>query len=272
MSTNEQLDIDEEYFSYEKYIWTLLTETRKHRLLMELIGFEFSRRTMIGYPLYRLIIHPKVTNAICIVSGVHGNEIAGPLSILDLVSNYLHEFPKDYRFLIYPMINPSGFDLRQLFNANQRDLNAIYNDTLTSNNYYEVQAFYQDAMKYAPFEAVITLHEDSGREEFYMYGLGKENLAFYHAICSFAKTCIAPWTNAEIEGCNTDEDGLIIATARDHAFDGVFYKMGLTKKSFTFETPGRLECHFRVDLMDQLVLQSINMLSAIHRIQMGVHG
>ncbi len=161
------------------------------------------------------------------------------------------------------MINPTGFDLRQRFDADRRDLNAIYGATLKSRNYFEVQTFYQDALKFVPFEAVITLHEDSDREKFYMYGLGKENLDYYHALCAFAKTCIPPWSNGEIEGCCTDEHGLILSNARDHAFDGALFVKGLTKKAFTFETPGKLDCQFRANMMTQLVLQSVNMLYAM---------
>jgi hypothetical protein len=255
--------IDEEYFSYEKFIWTLLSEAHQHKLSMEIIGSEISRRTGINYPLYRLIIHPKVKETVCIVSGIHGNEIAGPLSILKIVNAIIHDLPEEYRFVIYPMINPSGFDLRQRFDSDHRDLNAIYGATLRSRNYFEVQVFYQDALNFAPFEAVITLHEDSDREKFYMYSLGKENLDFYHAICGFAKTCIPPWMNGEIEGCTTDEHGLILSNARDHAFDGALHKNGLTKLAFTFETPGKLNCHFRVKMMVQLVLQSVHILNAI---------
>jgi hypothetical protein len=269
MSANEHMVINQEYYSYEKFLWTLISEARHHKLPMEIIGSETSRRTGINYPLYRLVIHPTFKDTICIVSGIHGNEIAGPLCILKIVDVIIHDLPRQYRFIIYPMINPTGFDLRQRFDADMRDLNAIYGKTLSSKNYAEVQTFYLDAMKFAPFEAVITLHEDSDREKFYMYGLGKENLDFYHAVCGFAKTCIPPWMNGEIEGCVTDEHGLILSNARDHAFDGMLYSKGLAKRAYTFETPGKLDCDFRVNMMTQLVLQSVNILNAIRWMQAG---
>jgi hypothetical protein len=165
------------------------------------------------------------------------------------------------------MINPSGYDLRSRFDADGRDLNAIYPVTLKSHNYCEVQEFYEDVQKFAPFEAVITLHEDSDRDQFYMYGLGKENQSFYHAICGFAKTWIPAWANAEIEGCFTDEHGLIMATARDHAYDGRLFVDGLTGVAYTLETPGKLDLHFRVNLMTRLVLISIHMLNARHEMK-----
>jgi len=262
MSPNERMIVDEANFSYEKFLWTLLNEANQRQLPIEIIGHEKCEYTGILYPLYRLVINPQVQQTVCIVTGVHGNEIAGPLSILHLVTVILDDLPQEYRYIVYPLINPSGFDLRQRFDDDGRDLNAIYGVTLKSKNYSEVQIFYQDALKFAPFEAVITLHEDSEREKFYMYGLGEENLDFYHAVCGFAKTWISPWANEEIEGCCTDEHGLILATARDHAFDGALYKKGLTRLAYTLETPGKLDIHFRANMMAQLVLLSMEMLNA----------
>jgi murein peptide amidase A len=264
MSPNEKMAVGEENFSYEKFLWELLTEVHHHKLQTEVIGYEMSKRTRINYPLYRFVIHPEFLRTVCIVAGVHGNEIAGPLSILHIITDIIHELPENYRYVFYPVINPSGFDLRTRYDADGRDLNAIYSVTLKSQNYCEVQEFYQDVLKFAPFEAVITLHEDSDRDKFYMYGLGKENRDFYHAICEFARTWIPAWVNAEIEGCCTDEHGFIMATARDNAYDGALFTKGLTKVAYTLETPGKLDIHFRVNMMAQLVLLSIQMLNSRH--------
>jgi predicted deacylase len=262
MSANERMTVGEEYISYERFLCTLLSEAHQHDLPVEVIGYETCERTGIRYPLYRLVIHPDAPLSVCVVAGIHGNEIAGPLSVLRLISAILYEFPEQYRYVIYPMINPSGFDLRERFDEDGRDLNAIYHVTLHSDNYDEVQAFYQDVLKFTPFEAVIALHEDSDLERFYMYGLGKENLDFYHAICKFASTLIPAWTDADIYGSRSDEHGLVLTTARDHAFDGALYKKGLTKVAFTLETPGKLDIHFRVNMMVQLVHLSVEMLNA----------
>jgi hypothetical protein len=60
--------------------------------------------------------------------------------------------------------------------------------------------------------------------------------------------------NGEIERCTTYEHGLILSTARDHVFDWALYSKGSTKLAFTFETPGKVDVHFRVNMMVQLVL------------------
>jgi predicted deacylase len=263
MATNETIKVEPKHYSYEKYLWHLLTHARRHKLPFEIIGSEKSNRTGVSYPLYRFIIHPRLSGTVCIVAGIHGNEIAGPLCILRLIDTMIHALPQDFRYIIYPLINPTGFDLRQRFDSNRRDLNAIDSVTLKSKNYVEVQAFYQDAIQFAPFEAVITLHEDSDRFRFYMYGLGKKNVPYYHAVCAFAKTFIPPWVHGEIDGHTTDEHGFILATAHDRSFDAALYSHGLARKAFTFETPGKLDCRFRADVMTQLVLQSLYLLSGM---------
>jgi hypothetical protein len=262
MSTNEKTIFGEEYYSYEKFLWELLNEAHRHKLQPEVIGYEMSERTRINYPIYRLVINPEIQQTICIVAGIHGNEIAGPLSTIHIIKDVFHELPLHYRYVMYPLINPTGFDLRQRFDDDDRDLNAIYITTLKSQNYSEVQEFYEDVLKFTPFDAIITIHEDSDREQFYIYGLGTENQDFYHAICEFAKTWISPWANAEIEGCCTDEHGLIMATARDHAYDGALFKQGLARLAYTLETPGKLDVHFRINMMVQLVVMSLHMLDS----------
>lgn len=262
MSANEMTPVDEQNFTYEKFVWTLLNLARKRKLLLQEIGQDKSHRTGIVYPIFRLVIHPKAQTTACIVAGVHGNEIAGPLSILHLVTELLHDLPENYRLIIYPVINPSGFDLRQRFNADRRDLNAIYNTTMNSKRYQEVQIFFEDALQFVPFQAVMTLHEDSDLDKFYMYGLGKENIDFYHAICGFAKTWILPWSNADVYGYQSDEYGLILAKAHDHAFDAALHSQGHAKIAFTLETPGKLDVKFRINMMAQLVFISLHMLNA----------
>jgi len=250
---NEHTVLPIQYLSYEKYIWTLLNEVDRHHIPCEIIGYETSERTGITYPLYRLIINPKAQRTVCIIAGLHGNEIAGPLSVLDLISEAKHELPGIFRYIIYPIINPTGYDLRQRYDDDNRDLNAIYEETLHSKNYREVQELCQDLEKFQPFEAVLTLHEDSDLEKFYMYGLGRQNLALYHAVCSLALTLCPAWSSADIYGKQSDEMGLILSDARDHAYDAYLYCSGEAPVACTLETPGKLDISFRVHLMGEMV-------------------
>lgn len=242
---NERMEIPIQDISYEKYLWSLITEINHNQIIKEIIGNERSERTGMVYPIYRLVINPQASKRICIISGVHGNEIAGPLSLLNLLKQAHRYLPPIFQYVIYPVLNPTGFDLRQRFDDDYRDLNAVYKTTLESKNYREVQTIYADLEKYQPFDAVITLHEDLDVEQFYMYGLGEQNVPFYHGICDFAHHYCDPWKNADIYGCESDDMGLILASAMDHAFDGYLFSKGLTPIACTIETPGKLDISFR---------------------------
>jgi hypothetical protein len=93
MTPKKKMAIDEENYSYEKFLWVLLSEAHHHKLPMEVIGYEMSKRTKINYPLYRLVIHPECPQTVCIVAGIHGNEIAGPLSTIHIITDIIHDPP-----------------------------------------------------------------------------------------------------------------------------------------------------------------------------------
>jgi predicted deacylase len=257
---NEQVLVHVDDYSYEKYLWSLLTEANQRDIPFEIIGRERSEYTGIEYPLYRMVIHPQEQKTICLIAGVHGVEIAGPLSILRLLQISVAELPNQYRYLIYPMINPTGFDLRQRFDDDYRDLNAIYSKTLSSKNYVEVQELFEDFQKFTPFDAVIALHEDSDLEKFYMYGLGEQNTPYYHELCNSVNHFCHPWANADIYGDQSDEFGLIHADARDFAYDGYLYAHGLTPVAMTLETPGKLDIHLRVNMMANWIVAAVKLL------------
>jgi len=241
--------------SYEDYIWKLLEKIHSRHITHKIIGMVLSERTGIEYPIYRYNINEAVNHRICIISGVHGNEIAGPLSLLTLFAHpYFSELPEEFQYVIYPLVNPTGFDLRQRYDSDYRDLNAVYKTTLESKNYTENQDLIADVEQYLPFEAVITLHEDLDSEQFYMYGLGKHNVPLYHELCQRAQIKCPLWSNADIYGCRSDDQGLILSTARDHGFECYFYAKGYTPISCTLETPGKRDIDFRTQMMVDLAL------------------
>ncbi len=261
---NEFMAIPIQDISYERYIWELLERINRRRLRCEIIGYESSERTGIQYPIYRFNVNEGARGRICIISGVHGNEIAGPLSLLSLFDNpRFHELAESFHCVVYPLANPTGFDLRQRFDDDGRDLNAVFKTTLQSENYEENQAIIADAANYLPFDAVITLHEDSDAEHFYMYGLGRHNVPFYHEICRHANKSCPAWSNADIYGCQSDDLGLILSSARDYAFDGYFYAKGYTPIACTIETPGKREIDFRTQMMADLLLFSLDRLARL---------
>lgn len=259
---NEYMAIPIQDISYQRYVWELLEKLNRRQIQHEIIGNELCERTGIEYPIYRFSANEEAPGRICLISGVHGNEIAGPLSLLTLLdSPHFNELPECFQYVVYPLVNPTGFDLRQRFDDDYRDLNAVFKTTLESENYRENQAIIADAENYLPFVAVITLHEDSDADQFYMYGLGKHNTPLYHQVCRQARTLCQLWSNADIYGCQSDHLGFVLASARDYAFDGYFYAKGHTPIACTLETPGKREVEFRMQMMVDLLVFFLNRLA-----------
>jgi predicted deacylase len=259
---NEQAEIPVAHLSYAKFIESLVGEARRKHISVTKIGDKMSESTGILYPLYRLEINPKAARNICIVSGIHGVEIAGPLAILALIQSHTQRLLPAFRYIVYPVLNPYGFDARQRFTDSGRDLNALYAMTLNNERHYqEIQSFYQDIHTYKPLDAVIALHEDVDLDRFYMYGLGKENIELYHQLCAVAEEYCPFWSNADVYGLRSDEFGLVVASARDHAIDGSLYAKGLTKVAFTVETPGRLRIGIRINLAIDILIACSKILA-----------
>jgi predicted deacylase len=260
---NEQAEIPIAQLSYAKFIESLVAEARRNnQISVTRIGDKMSETTGILYHLYRLEINPKAERNICVVAGIHGVEIAGPLAILTLTQSHTQRLLPMFRYIIYPVLNPYGFDARQRFTDSGRDLNALYAMTLNNAHHYqEIQSFYQDIQTYKHFDAVITLHEDVDLDRFYMYGLGKENIELYHQLCAVAEEYCAVWSNADVYGWPSDEFGLVFASARDHAVDGSLYAKGWTKVAFTVETPGKLRIGIRINLAIDVLIECSKILA-----------
>lgn len=70
------------------------------------------------YGLYKIVINPRCRRTLLIVSGFHGEEFNGPISlvhIFDEAARYARR--RGVRLIVYPCINPSGFDLHKRYNA-----------------------------------------------------------------------------------------------------------------------------------------------------------
>jgi hypothetical protein len=72
---------------------------------------------IIKYPLIKLSKYSRNQPILLITSGFHGDEIAGPLTILNKLEDIVKMGEeKNVGLIIFPSINPSGFDLRQRYN------------------------------------------------------------------------------------------------------------------------------------------------------------
>lgn len=99
-------------------------------------------------------------------SGVHGDEPAGPLALLDLLKT--GSLPDSIEFTLCPLINPVGLENGSRENGNDRDLNRdFFNPTQP-----ETQALVAFLDSQSGYDLSICLHEDWEATGFYLYCLG----------------------------------------------------------------------------------------------------
>jgi hypothetical protein len=98
-------------------------------------------------------------------SGVHGDEPAGPLALLDLLKN--KHFPSEISVTIVPVVNPTGLERKTRENAEGVDLNRDYGLNARSPETRAHRAFLEGKR----FDLAICLHEDFEARGGYLYEL-----------------------------------------------------------------------------------------------------
>ena len=128
---------------------------------------------------YRLLaLKRKAANSarrIYISTGIHGDEPAGPLAVLQLLQE--NRWPADADIWLCPCLNPTGFPLNSRENAHGIDLNRQYLKPEAE----EIVAHIAWLEKQPKFDVCICLHEDWEAEGFYVYELNPERPAFLRA-------------------------------------------------------------------------------------------
>lgn len=100
-------------------------------------------------------------------SGIHGDEIAGPLAVLRMLR--LPDFFRDFDTTIFPILNPDGIARGTRTNAAGIDLNRDYKDTKSD----EIRSHKAALESMPPFAAAMYLHEDFEGTGAYLYELNE---------------------------------------------------------------------------------------------------
>jgi len=104
-----------------------------------------------------------------ISTGIHGDEPAGPLAVLQLLQEDI--WPDDAALWLCPCLNPTGFPLNRRENAVGIDLNRDYRQLQSP----EVRAHVEWLQRQPRFDVSLCLHEDWESNGFYIYELNSDN-------------------------------------------------------------------------------------------------
>ena len=197
-------------------------------------------------------------------AGIHGDEPAGPLAMLDLMQTDF--FTSGVNWLLCPVINPDGVASGTRYNANKRDLNRDYWIRRTPE--VRAHAAWLESMP-AP-DMFISLHEDWETHGFYLYeiNLGVDDPQRAPAIIKATLPWFPAQPGPEIDGHQARADGWIYHRAEADLPQGWPEAIFLAKHgcplSFTFETPSQAPLAARAAAHVAAVNEAVRHLQSDH--------
>ncbi|MCB1105074.1 MAG: M14 family metallocarboxypeptidase [Cephaloticoccus sp.] len=192
-------------------------------------------------------------------AGVHGDEPAPPLALLDLLRSGF--FDHRANWFICPMINPFGLQRGIRENGEARDLNRDYQDCLSG----EVQAHVAWLQRQPPFDLTLCLHEDWESQGFYLYELNPSQRPTLAPAMIKAVAGLMPIESAEvIDGRPIAEPGIIRPVSdpslRTNWPEAIYLRQAHTTLSYTLETPSALLLETRIAAQKAAITAAITTL------------
>jgi predicted deacylase len=108
-----------DYEAFERELMNLHAKFPE-KMELEVIGHSVEKRNI-----YKVRIKGD-SEPILISAGHHGDEPAGPLAVLDYISEYCETDNNNFDLTIFPLVNPDGYEHDTRTNANGVDLNRDY--------------------------------------------------------------------------------------------------------------------------------------------------
>jgi hypothetical protein len=192
---------------------------------------------------YHRVSKPSL-HRVYLSTGIHGDEPAGPLAVLQLMRE--NNWPSGVDIFLCPCLNPIGFSLNRRENDKGVDLNRDYRDLKTSET-----RFHTEWLRRKPrFDVSICLHEDWEAKGFYIYELNpdeqpsfaKKIISRVAGICPIDRSPTIDGWPAENGVIHPDKDPF----ERPQWPEALFLITNKTRLSYTLESPSNLPIEMRV--------------------------
>jgi hypothetical protein len=185
---------------------------------------------------------PGAATNLYLSTGIHGDEPAGPLAMLQLVQE--DHWPQANLWLV-PCVNPTGFRRNTRENAQGIDLNRDYRDPQS----LEVRAHVAWLHRQPCFDLTLVLHEDWESNGFYVYELNPEEKPSYAEAIIEAVGALCPIETAERVDNWDCRAGIIRPPTdpltRPQWAEALWLIANKSPQSYTLETPSDYELKLR---------------------------
>ena len=186
---------------------------------------------------------PGAIRNLYLSTGIHGDEPAGPLALLQLLEN--NNWP-DANLWLVPCINPTGFRNNTRENALGIDLNRDYRHLNTP----EVRAHVTWLEQQPQFDLTFLLHEDWESNGFYVYELNPQNKPSLAEEIVAAVRDLCPIESADLVDDWECRAGIIRPQVdprdRPQWAEAIYLSVTKTARSYTLETPSDFPLDLRV--------------------------
>ena len=201
---------------------------------------------------------PAAIHNLYLSSGIHGDEPAGPLALLQMLQE--NRWP-DLNLWLVPCVNPMGFRRNTRENADGVDLNRDYRHRTAA----EVKAHVVWLQRQPRFDLTLILHEDWESNGFYVYELNpnkKRSLA-EDIIAAVQELC--PIESAPLVDNWECRGGIIRPQVdpqeRPQWAESVYLIVNKSEQSYTLETPSDFPLSTRVQAQVAAVTRAISLLT-----------
>jgi len=170
-------------------------------------------------------------------TGVHGDEPAGPLAVLGALRRGV--FTRDFGWVVFPVLNPTGLERSIRENAEGIDVNRDYLQLRSAEAKAHRRWLEASGHRYL---AALGLHEDWEASGGYLYEHNTEGLPVpQKALLEGLRKSVGLEEAGEIDGWPTDRTGLINPPSnpdlRDFWPEQIYLLKHHTTISYTVETP-----------------------------------
>jgi predicted deacylase len=215
-----------------------------------------------GCPLLALTRRsPGPRPRIYLSAGIHGDEPAPPLALLDLLAAGTFDPRADW--FLCPLLNPAGFLAGRRENADRLDLNRDYRHLVSA----EIRGHIGWLQRQPNFDLAICLHEDWEAAGFYLYELNPTGRASLADAMIDAVAPLCPIEQAAIiDGREAAAPGIIRPVhdpqLRDQWPEAIYLRAHHTTLSYTLESPSALPLAQRIAALTAAVSAALERAGA----------
>ena len=200
---------------------------------------------------------------IYISAGIHGDEPAGPLAVLNLIQD--NRWPANAEIFLVPCLNPIGFTLNRRENAVGVDLNRDYRHPKSA----EAHAHIAWLERQPDFDLYLCLHEDWEAHGFYLYEQNPDERPSLAEKIIAAVGEICPIDRSEIIEGRAANNGIIHPkinpSERLDWPEAVFLISHKARQGYTLEAPSDFPLTIRVNALVTAVVEAMRWATAERR-------